>query len=93
MKHLIALMLAACAAFAHAADPVDVQLAGKPVASRADSLTAPLQNIYGRSHLSLNGRWSYIIDPYETGYYDYRHVPFDASSSGKGGFYHPRNPN
>jgi beta-glucuronidase len=92
MKQLIALMLAACAAVAHAADPVDVQLAGKPVATRADSLVAPLQNIYGRSHLSLNGRWSYIIDPYETGYYDYRHVPFDASSSGKGGFYDDRKP-
>jgi beta-glucuronidase len=96
MKHLIALMLAACAAFAHAADPVDVQLAGKPAGqltpARADSLVAPLQNIYGRSHLSLNGRWSYIIDPYETGYYDYRHVPFDASASGKGGFYDDRKP-
>jgi beta-glucuronidase len=88
----IALFLLACAAFAHAAEPVDVQLAGKPVAGRADSLTAPLQNIYGRSHLSLNGRWSYIIDPYETGYYDYRHVPFDASASGKGGFYDDRKP-
>jgi hypothetical protein len=54
--------------------------------------TRPLQNIYGRSHLSLNGRWSYIIDPYETGYYDYRHVPFDASASGKGGFYDDRKP-
>jgi beta-glucuronidase len=93
MKHvLIALMLTACAAIAHAADPVDVQLAGTPVIKRADSLVAPLQNIYGRNHLSLNGRWSYIIDPYETGYYDYRHVPFDASSSGKGGFYDERKP-
>jgi beta-glucuronidase len=97
MKHLISLMLAACAAFsqaalARAADPVDVQLAGTPVIKRTDSLVAPLQNIYGRSHLSLNGRWSYVIDPYETGYYDYRHVPFDASASGKGGFYDERKP-
>jgi beta-glucuronidase len=93
MRHsFVAALLAACAAFAYAADPVDVQLAGKPVTARADSLVAPLQNIYGRSHLSLNGRWSYIIDPYETGYYDYRHVPFDASASGKGGFYDERKP-
>jgi beta-glucuronidase len=49
-----------------------------------------LQNIYGRSHLSLNGRWNYIIDPYEMGYYDYRHMPFDQSASGKGGFYDDR---
>lgn len=48
---------------------------------------APLQNILGRSHVSLNGRWNYIIDPYEMGYYDYRHEPFDANPSGPQGFY------
>lgn len=51
-----------------------------------------IQNIYSRSHLSLNGRWNYIIDPYEMGYYDYRHMPFDESASGKGGFYDDRKP-
>ncbi|HSN59649.1 MAG TPA: hypothetical protein VLR49_01850, partial [Ferruginibacter sp.] len=49
--------------------------------------TSMLQNIYGRAHTSLNGRWNYIIDPYEMGYYDYRHMPFDQSASGKGGFF------
>ncbi|MDB5205489.1 MAG: beta-glucuronidase [Flavisolibacter sp.] len=49
-----------------------------------------LQNIYGRNIQSLNGRWNYIIDPYEMGYYDYRHMPFDQSPSGKGGFYDDR---
>ena len=48
------------------------------------------QNIYARKHTSLNGRWNYIIDPYEMGYYDYRHEPFDQSKSGKGGFYDDR---
>jgi len=47
----------------------------------------PVQNIQGRKILSLNGRWNYTIDPYENGYYDYRHKPFDESVSGKGGFY------
>ena len=50
-------------------------------------VSAPLQNIYGRQHLSLNGRWNYIVDPYETGYYNYRREPFDTTPSGKGGFY------
>jgi beta-glucuronidase len=73
--------------------PVDVQLAGQPVKhAQASSLMPPIQNIYGRTHLSLNGRWSYIIDPYENGYYDYRHMPFDQSASGKGGFYDDRKP-
>jgi len=49
--------------------------------------TSMLQNIYGRSNTSLNGRWNYIIDPYEMGYYDYRHMPFDQSALGKGGFF------
>lgn len=72
---------------------VDVQLAGKPVQKKAVAANMPLiQNIYGREHLSLNGRWNYIIDPYEMGYYDYRHMPFDASASGKGGFYDDRTP-
>ena len=51
-----------------------------------------LQNIFGRSNTSLNGQWNYIIDPYEMGYYDYRHTPFDQSESGKGGFYDDRKP-
>src|SRR5882757_3482964 len=49
--------------------------------------TVPVQNIQGRKILSLNGRWNYTIDPYENGYYDYRHKPFDESVTGKGGFY------
>lgn len=87
MRQLFAVLLAwalgLCAVPAMA-QPADV--------AGTSSLTTPLQNIYGRSHLSLNGRWSYIVDPYENGYYDYRHRPFDASSSGKGGFYDDRKP-
>lgn len=89
--HFSAVTLMACAA--HAADPVDVQLAGQPSkAAHAGSLMAPTQNIYARSHVSLDGRWSYLVDPYENGYYDYRHMPFDQSDSGKGGFYDDRKP-
>ncbi|RYF16604.1 MAG: beta-glucuronidase, partial [Flavobacteriales bacterium] len=46
-----------------------------------------IQNIQSRKVLSLNGKWNYIIDPYENGFYDYRHNPFDQSKSGSGGFY------
>ncbi len=31
-----------------------------------------ITNIYNRHTLSLNGQWNYIVDPYETGFYDYR---------------------
>ncbi len=51
-----------------------------------------LHNIYGRQHQLLDGRWSYIVDPYETGYYNYRHQPYDQSDTGSGGFYDDRKP-
>jgi hypothetical protein len=30
-------------------------------------------NIPGRATTTLNGKWKYVIDPYETGFYDYRY--------------------
>jgi beta-glucuronidase len=36
-----------------------------------------LQNITHRDKLTLNGKWHYIVDRYETGYYDYRYMPHD----------------
>ena len=42
-------------------------LTGKAIAQ------APLiTNVTARQSQSLNGRWQYIIDPYETGFYNYR---------------------
>ena len=46
-----------------------------------------IQHVTGRKIQSLDGRWQYIIDPYETGYYDYRRKPYDESPGGKGGYY------
>jgi beta-glucuronidase len=34
--------------------------------------TPLITNIPNRTTISLNGKWQYIIDPYGTGYYDYR---------------------
>ena len=34
-----------------------------------------ITNIDGRKPISLDGRWQIIIDPYETGYYNYRWQP------------------
>lgn len=38
-----------------------------------------ITNINSREKYSLNGNWNIIIDPYETGYYNYR---FEPSSNG-----------
>ncbi|WP_207420121.1 glycoside hydrolase family 2 protein [Desertivirga brevis] len=51
-----------------------------------------IQNIKARQIQSLNGRWNYIVDPYENGFYDYRREAFDQTSSGKGGFYDDKKP-
>jgi beta-glucuronidase len=32
----------------------------------------PIANIDARNTFSLNGKWQYIVDQYETGFYDYR---------------------
>ncbi len=39
-------------------------------ATAQDSL---ITNIQSRKSLDLNGKWQYIVDPYETGFYDYRY--------------------
>ncbi len=40
----------------------------------AEEVTAPV-NIMGRQTMSLNGKWNYIIDQQDIGYYDYRMNP------------------
>jgi beta-glucuronidase len=40
-----------------------------------------LQNSVNRESVSLNGKWHYIVDPYETGYYDYRYQPRDLMNN------------
>lgn len=44
-------------------------------------------NVFGRNTFTLNGKWKYIIDPYEAGYYDYRYIPYDKSPDPRGGFF------
>jgi beta-glucuronidase len=35
---------------------------------------------YSRDSISLNGKWRYIVDPYENGFYNYRWQKFDDQS-------------
>src|SRR6185503_10167174 len=35
----------------------------------------PIQNTDGRKTISLDGLWQTIVDPYESGFYDYRYQP------------------
>ena len=46
------------------------------ISSTVNAQQVPLiHNSLGRQTTSLNGNWQIIIDPYETGYYDYRYQP------------------
>lgn len=93
------LLLSSCLAASFAVGAQDDQAPGQALANQGAGKrtelarqSPTLQNIYGRQHLLLDGRWSYIVDPYETGFYNYRHQPFDQSPSGAGGFYDDRKP-
>ena len=41
-----------------------------------------ITNIPARKSFSLNGKWQYIVDPYETGFYDYRYKELNENSGG-----------
>jgi beta-glucuronidase len=45
------------------------------IALNAFSAQNLIINVDNRKSLSLNGQWKFIIDMYETGYYDYRYQP------------------
>tara|TARA_R110002049_G_scaffold138450_2_gene298540 strand:- start:3695 stop:5515 length:1821 start_codon:yes stop_codon:yes gene_type:complete len=47
-----------------------------------------LINTSNRNVTTLNGTWHYIVDPYETGYYNYRYEPYDEfDKNNKSAFY------
>lgn len=52
--------------------------AQKPVSTYdyADLIT----NVRAREGMTLNGAWRAIMDPYQTGYYDYRYQPYGEGS-------------
>lgn len=41
-----------------------------------------ITDIPNRNIISLNGKWQYIVDPYETGFYDYRYKEMRESDPG-----------
>ncbi|QBN20399.1 glycoside hydrolase family 2 protein [Flavobacterium nackdongense] len=36
-------------------------------------------NVFARNNINLNGKWNYVVDPLENGYYDYRLMPFQTN--------------
>ena len=64
-----------------------VAWAGSP--ARGETIIA---DVFARPITSLNGRWHVIVDPYDTGYFDYRRHPYDEAAEISGGFALDRQP-
>jgi beta-glucuronidase len=45
-----------------------------------------IADVFARQITSLNGEWQYIVDRYDTGYFDYRRNPYDRGDKVTGGF-------
>ena len=49
-----------------------------------------MNHLLSRTRESLDGKWNYIVDPYDSGYYDYRYQPYDAAPQPAGGYFQDR---
>jgi beta-glucuronidase len=73
--------------FRHFAPLVTVITLALAPASPRLSADPAITNVFARSTISLNGKWHVIVDPYDTGYYDYRREPYDAAPEPTGGYF------
>jgi len=56
------------------------------------TLRAAPANAFLRPGLNLNGQWRQIVDPYDTGFYDYRMHAYDEAAQPSGGFFLDQRP-
>lgn len=45
-----------------------------------------IANVFARNLTRLNDDWHYIVDPYDTGFFDYRRQPYDRDGKVTGGY-------
>jgi beta-glucuronidase len=60
-----------------------VFVVGGVVSARSEAMIA---DVFARQTTSLNGKWNVIVDPYDTGYFDYRRQPYEANGKITGGY-------
>ena len=46
----------------------------------ANAQSSFIQNIYARNYLNLDGKWHYIIDPFETGFRGFQGAQADENN-------------
>ena len=49
----------------------------QPQATHSDGLSPLLQNAFNREGVLLDGDWKYLVDRYETSYYNFFRIPYD----------------
>ncbi len=49
-----------------------------------------VNHVLERDTLSLDGKWNYIVDPYDSGYYDMRSKAYDEQAKPTGGYFQDR---
>ncbi|MBN2281119.1 MAG: beta-glucuronidase [Candidatus Marinimicrobia bacterium] len=42
-----------------------------------------IQNVYNRETTTLNGKWHYLVDPYNVGFYNFHEKPYDSYANPK----------
>ena len=52
-------------------------LISAPLSYALQETTLLIQNPEARTHISLNGPWNVIVDPYENGFYNHRYEEYD----------------
>src|SRR5256885_518546 len=61
-------------------------LAGFSVAEFSVRGETVIADVFARQVTSLNGKWNIIVDPYDTGYFDYRRQPYEKNGKVSGGY-------
>ncbi|MEY4916285.1 MAG: hypothetical protein RL616_198 [Verrucomicrobiota bacterium] len=61
-------------------------LCGLAVTEFSAASETVIADVFARAAMSLNGKWNVIVDPYDTGYFDYRRQAYDAGGKVSGGY-------
>lgn len=53
-------------------------ITGQGIQPISQGLSPLVHNVYNRPSISLNGKWKYLVDRYETSYYSFFRIPYDS---------------
>lgn len=65
-------------------------LASALILASVASAATTVNLVPDRACTTLDGNWATIVDPYDSGYYDYRHKPLDQQPASYAGYFNDR---